>query len=84
MKHFLLRFIADAARIVKNQFRLIRRRDLGITFADERTDDFLRIVSVHLAAEGFDVEVFHCCPYCTGNREFADINPTSTPAVAAR
>jgi hypothetical protein len=23
---------------------------------------------IHLAAEGFDVEVFHCCFYCKGIR----------------
>jgi hypothetical protein len=23
-------------------------------------------VGIHLAAEGFDVEIFHCCLYCTG------------------
>src|SRR5215469_963566 len=56
MEDFLLRLIADRARVVKNQVGLLDCLYLPIAFLDERSHDFFRVVDVHLTPEGFKVE----------------------------
>ncbi len=47
--------------------RFLGRFDLGVALLEQRADDFFRVVGVHLAAEGFDVEgLFHLFLYCNG------------------
>ena len=58
VENLLLRFIADGAGVVENQVGLLDRVYLLIAFVDQRADDFFRVMDVHLAAEGFQVEGF--------------------------
>jgi len=56
MEHFLLRLIPDGAGVVQNQVGLLDRLHLAIAFMHQGADDFFRVMHVHLAAEGFEVE----------------------------
>ena len=58
MKDFLLRLVADGAGVVENQVGLLDRFHLAVAFVHQRANDFFRVVDVHLAAEGFEVEGF--------------------------
>ena len=59
VKNFLFGLVANAARVVKHQLGVFECGDLEITLVDQRAHDFFRIVRVHLAAEGLDVEGLH-------------------------
>src|SRR5580704_6403759 len=56
MEHFLLRLIPDRARVVKNQVSLFNGLHLPVAFMHQGANDFFRVMHVHLAAEGFEVE----------------------------
>ena len=56
MEYLLLGFVADGAGVVENQVGLLDSLDLAIALLDERADDFLGVMDVHLAAEGFQVK----------------------------
>ena len=58
VEDFLLGFIADAAGVVEDVVGFFGRLHLGVAFGQQRPDDFLGIVRIHLAAEGFDVKSF--------------------------
>ena len=49
-------FLPNAAGIVKNQDGIVRRSHLPVSAPQENAGYFLRIVIVHLAAEGLDVK----------------------------
>ena len=55
-KHFLRRFLADAAGVVEDHGRGFRRLDLRIAARKEHAGDFFRVVIVHLAAKRFEEE----------------------------
>ncbi len=57
-ENFLLRFIADAARVVQDQIGGARIVHLAVALGDERPGDFLGVVDIHLAPEGFQKERF--------------------------
>ena len=59
VEHLLFGFIADAAGVVEDQLGFFGRLDLLIALMEQRADDLLRIVRVHLAPEGLDVEGLH-------------------------
>jgi hypothetical protein len=56
MEYFLLRFVADRASVVKNQVSLLDGLHLPVSFLHQRSNDFFRVVDVHLAPEGFQVK----------------------------
>jgi len=56
MKHLLLGLVADRAGVVEDQVGLLDGLDLAIALLDERADDFLGVVDIHLASEGFEVK----------------------------
>ena len=58
VEDLLLGLIADAAGVVEDQRGFLGRFHLRIALLHQRADDLLRIVGIHLAAEGFDVESF--------------------------
>ena len=55
-EHLVRGFLPNAAGIVKNQARIVRRSHLPVSAPQENAGYFLRIVLVHLAAEGLDVK----------------------------
>src|SRR5262249_12472042 len=55
-KYLLGGLLADAARIVKNQARRLRRLDLPITARQHHSRHFLPVVLVHLAAKCLEEE----------------------------
>ncbi len=59
VKNLLLGFVADTAGVVEDQLRLFGRFHLLVALMEQRPDDLLRIVRVHLAPEGLDVEGLH-------------------------
>ena len=58
MKDFLLGFVPDGAGVVEDQAGVFDGRNLAVALGDERADDLLGVMDVHLAAEGFEVEGF--------------------------
>ena len=56
VEDFLLGFVADGAGVVEDQAGLGFVGHLGVALLLQRADDFFRVMGVHLAAEGFDVE----------------------------
>ena len=56
MEDFLLSFVPNRAGVVEHQAGFLDRRDLEITLRKQGAYDFLRIVGIHLAAEGFEVK----------------------------
>ena len=56
MKDLLLGLIADRAGVVHDEVGLFLALDLRVALGDERAHDLLRVVEVHLAAKGLDVE----------------------------
>jgi hypothetical protein len=58
VEDLLLGLVADGAGVVENQSR-VGLVGLGVALAQQRPDNFLRVVGVHLAAEGFDVKSLH-------------------------
>ena len=59
LKTFLLGLVANAAGVVENQFGFFGLLHLRIALGEQRADDFFRIVHIHLAPEGLDVEGLH-------------------------
>ena len=59
MENFLFGLVANAAGVVHHQPGGLRRIDLRIPAVSQRADDLLRIVRIHLAPEGLDVEGLH-------------------------
>src|SRR5438046_1514471 len=60
MKHLLLGFVADGTRVVQNQVGCVNGFHLGVTLLHERADHLLRVMHIHLAAEGLEVKRFLC------------------------
>ena len=62
VEDLLLGLVADAARVVEHQLRILRRLHLRVAPGHERAGHLFGVVRVHLAAEGLDVEGFprHC------------------------
>src|SRR5579875_3325440 len=58
-EHFLLSLVADAAGVVKNQFRCFRAVYLLISPGNECADYLFGIVHIHLASEGLNVKLLH-------------------------
>ena len=58
VEDLLLGLVADAAGVVENQVRRLRRLHLLIAFGHQRADHLFGVVRIHLAAECFDVEGF--------------------------
>ena len=58
VKDLLLGFIADGAGVVEDQAGVFDGRNLAIALGNERADDLLGVMDVHLAAESFEVEGF--------------------------
>ena len=56
MKDFLLGLIADGAGVVEDEASVFDGRNLAIALGNERADDLLGVMDVHLAAESFEVE----------------------------
>ena len=56
VEDFLLGLISDRAGVIEDQIRGFDRFYLAITLLLQRADDLLRVMHVHLAAEGFEVE----------------------------
>ena len=56
VKDFLLRLIADRTSVVENQSSLFDGGYLAIALGHERANDFFRVMDIHLAAKGFQVE----------------------------
>ncbi len=50
------RLLADAAGVVEDQARRLRRADLAIAAPQQHAGDLFGVVIVHLAAEGLDVK----------------------------
>ena len=59
VEHLLLGFIADAAGVVEDQLGFFGRLHLLVALMQQRADDLFRVVRVHLAPEGLDVEGLH-------------------------
>src|ERR1039457_344251 len=59
VKNLLLGLVADAAGVVENEAGFFGRVDLGIALGEERANNFLRIVDVHLAPKRPDIEGLH-------------------------
>ena len=57
VKDLLLRLVADGAGVVEDQVRFLHGLYLAIALGNERADDFFGVMHVHLAAEGFQVEL---------------------------
>src|SRR5260370_36374583 len=62
VEDLLFGLVANAASVVEHQFRILRRWNLVVPLADERADDFLGVMRVHLTTEGFDVKGLHLTP----------------------
>src|SRR5579863_7330753 len=81
MEDLLLGFVTDAASVIKHQVGLVRLSHLLIPLGQKRADYLFRIVRVHLAPEGLDVESLHAlafdsivtvCAGATGYRKKLD------------
>ena len=58
VKDLLLRFVADRAGVVEDQPGLFLRLHLPVALLLERANHLLRVVGIHLAAEGLQIECF--------------------------
>ena len=58
VENLLLRLVANAAGIVEHQIGGFRRLHLVVALCQQGADDFFRVMRIHLATEGFDVEGF--------------------------
>ena len=56
IEYFLLRLIANAARIKEDELRVSGLLHARVTLRKQSSGDFLRVVGIHLAAEGLYVE----------------------------
>jgi hypothetical protein len=64
MKNLLFGFVADGARVVKDQSRFLYCFHLAISLMDQRADDLLRVMHIHLAAKSFQVKrLFLLCAH---------------------
>ena len=59
VKDFLFGLIADAAGVVEDQLGRFHGLHLLVALVNQCSDDLLRIVRIHLAPEGLDVERLH-------------------------
>ena len=60
VEDLLLGLVADGTGVVEDEVGLLDGVDPAISLGDERTDDLLGVVYIHLASEGFDKESFRC------------------------
>src|SRR5262249_49084513 len=58
VEDLLLGLIADRAGVIEDEVGVFLARDLPVALGDERAHDLFRVVEVHLATEGLDVESF--------------------------
>ena len=56
VEDFLFGLVADGAGVVQNQVGLLDRLHLAVALVHQRANDLFRVMDVHLAAEGFEVE----------------------------
>ncbi len=56
VEDLLLGLVADGTGVVQDEVGGFFGLDLGVALVLERPDDLFRVVDIHLAAEGFDVE----------------------------
>jgi len=56
MKDFLLGLVADGAGVVEDEASVFDGRNLAVALGNQSANDFLGVMDVHLAAEGFEVE----------------------------
>src|SRR5439155_965726 len=78
MKDLLFGLIADGAGVVEDEAGVFDGRNLAIALGNERADDFLGVMDIHLAAEGFEVEGFlglggHISKYNACQRQVYDL-----------
>jgi hypothetical protein len=59
MEHLLFGLIADATGVIKDQLGFLGGFNFLIALMEQRADDLLRIVGIHLAPKGLDVEGLH-------------------------
>jgi len=74
MEDLLLGFVADGAGVVEDEAGFLLSLDLAVALGQERADDLFRVMDVHLAAKGLNVERFlralsHSCQYNAGKEE---------------
>ena len=67
MKDLLLGFVADGAGVVKNQAGIFLALNLAIALVLQCANDLLRVMGIHLAAEGFYIKGF---VGCHGNSQY--------------
>src|SRR5207244_13267186 len=78
MKDLLLGFVADGAGVIEDQAGVFDGRNLSVALGNERANDFLGVMDIHLAAEGFEVEGFlglggHISKYNACQRQVYDL-----------
>ena len=56
VENLLLRLVANRAGVVEDQVGRLFRLDARVALVLQRPDDLFRVMDVHLAAEGFDIE----------------------------
>src|SRR6185437_2321253 len=87
----LLRFVPDGAGVVEHQPGFFDGLDLAVALGNESADNLLRIVCVHLATEGFQVERLPGCGHWSSiaqgsgqpgqNRSFTTEDTRSTSSL---
>ncbi len=56
VKHLLFRLVPDGTGVIEDQIGLFHRFHPAITLLHQRAHHFFRVVDIHLAPEGLDVE----------------------------
>jgi hypothetical protein len=58
MKNLLLRLIANRTGVIEDQVRILFRFHLPVSLLHQGANDLFRVMHIHLAAKGFQVEGF--------------------------
>ena len=61
VKDLLLGFVADGAGVVEDQAGIFLRFNLPVALLLQCADDLLRVMGIHLAAEGLKIKCFFGC-----------------------
>jgi predicted AAA+ superfamily ATPase len=56
VKYLLLGFVANGAGVIENQVSFLDRFHLAVTLMHQRANDLLRVMDIHLTAEGLDIK----------------------------
>ena len=78
VEDLLFGLIADAARVVEYESRVVRRLHLRVALGQQGADDFFGVVGIHLAAECFDVKGFP--RHCSSIVQVNDLSVSEQPA----